>query len=638
MVTGQRAFRGETSADTLSAILHHEPPEMTASGRDAPPALERILRRCLEKNASERFQSAHDLAFALEALSGSGAAVAARREGGPGRLRVMRLAAGLAILAALGLAYGYVQRQGAGVQESNLSFQQLTFRQGWLQEARFGPDGTVFYSARWGGGGDDVYFTRPGNPEGRALGFAGAQVASVSPSGELALLLRPGDDDQRTLARLSFPGGAPRELASNVSAADWSPDGQDLATIRFFNRIEFPAGKVLFESNTRLGVPRFSPRGDRIAFFEGSSESGAREVGTIWSVDLAGRKTRLFTGAIELGDGLAWSAGGDELWFVSAPETGEGTVLRAVDREGRIRDIRAFDGWVGLKDIAPNGDVLVQRLLYQSGLVVIDRDGKEKELTWLNRSGVADLSEDGKTVLFTENIRESPFVYVRRTNADAAVRLGEGQARALSPDGKWALGIAKETFVLYPLGTGQPRVLAVAGVKPPFDIHWAIFFPDGKRLLLSINFPETASLRLYALDIETGRAEPLLPEGKPGKTSLNHPFSPDGRQLLATFSDNHPYGIYTLEGGGFEDIGLTALDLPTCWSSDGRYVFYRAWRDQRHLYRLDLRTRRKELWKELPPIDALSEVTWVVSTGDGKSIAYSYERAQADLYLVKGLR
>jgi Tol biopolymer transport system component len=637
MVTRQRAFQGETSADTVSAILHSEPPEMATSGREVPSALERILRRCLEKNASERFQSAHDLAFALEALSGSGVAVVAPHEVA-GRLRAMRLAASLASLAALGLAYGYWQRQDRAVPESNVSFQQLTFRQGMLDDARFGPDGTVFYSARWGGAEHDVYFTRPGTPEDRALGFVNAQVASVSRSGDLALLLDDaGDDEGRTLARLSFPGGAARELTSDVYAADWSPDGQDLATVRFSNRIEFPTGKVLFESNTGLSNPRFSPRGDRIAFLEGSSETGVGPAGTIWSVDLAGKKTRLFTGAVHWGDGLAWSAGGDELWFISVPETGEGRVLRAVDRKGKLRDIRAFDGWVGLTDIAPNGDVLFWRALYQERLAVLDRDGKQKDMTWLNRSEVADLSEDAKTVLFTEDIRSSPFVYVRSTDAAEAVRLGEGSARALSPDGKWAVGIAKETFVLYPLGAGQPRVLSVVGMKPPFDINWAIFFPDGKRLLLSLNFTETASLQLYALDIETGRAEPLLPEGKSGKTSMTHPFSPDGKRLLATASDNHPYGIYTLDGGGFEDIGLAVLDLPIRWSSDGRYVFYRSWKDQRLLYRLDLRTRRKEVWKELP-LDPLSRVTWVVTTGDGKGIAYTYQRAHTDLYLVRGLR
>ena len=638
MVTGQRAFRGETSADTLSAILHREPPEMGASGREVPPSLERILRRCLEKSASERFQSAHDLGFALEALSGSGVAVVAGHEEGLKRHRTMALAAGLAGLAALGLAYGYVQRQGAGVRASDVSFQQLTFRQGGLHEARFGPDGTVFYSAHWGGGEDDVYFTRPGNAEGRALGFEDAQVVSVSPSGELALLMHAGDDERRTLARLSFPGGAPRELASNVNDADWSPDGQDMATIRFSGKLEFPAGKVLYESDTSISLPRFSPKGDRIAFLERSSESGARPAGTIWSVDLAANKTRLFSGAVTEDDGLAWSPGGDELWFVSLPETGEGTVLRAVDRKGKVRDIRAFDGWVGLEDIAPNGDVLLQRVLFQQGLVVIDRDGKEKDVTWLNRSGVADLSEDGKAVLFTETIRESPFVHLRRMDAADAVRLGEGQAKALSPDGKWALGIAKETFVLYPLGAGQPRVLPLVGVKRPFDIHWALFFPDGKRLLLSVNFADTDNARLYAIDIETGRAEPLTPEGESAGTSMTHPFSPDGRRLLATVADNRPYGIYTLEGGGFEDIGLSLLDLPLRWSSDGRYVFYRSRKDQRLLNRLDLRTRRKELWKELPRVDALSQVSWVVTTGDGKGIAYSYTREQADLYLVKGLR
>ncbi|MGE5234687.1 MAG: serine/threonine-protein kinase, partial [Acidobacteriota bacterium] len=69
MLTGERAFQGDTAADTMSAILREDPPALVTAGRDLPPGLERIVRHCLEKRPEDRFQSARDLAFDLEALS-----------------------------------------------------------------------------------------------------------------------------------------------------------------------------------------------------------------------------------------------------------------------------------------------------------------------------------------------------------------------------------------------------------------------------------------------------------------------------------------------------------------------------------------------------------------------------------------
>jgi hypothetical protein len=638
MLSGRRAFKGNTAADTQTAILKEDPPELSEVKPPVPPPFQHIVRRCLEKEPERRFQSAHDLAFALEALSGSGSEALSPGLRAPrSKRRAVAVAVAVASLVALAVAYLRRPTAGSGAGPPRVSFQQLTFRQGGLHEARFGPDGNVFYSAHWSGKADDVYFTRPGNPEGRSLGLGNARLLSVSSSGELALGLGASDTGVGSLARLTFPGGAPRELVSKVSGADWSPDGRGLAIVRGRHTLEFPEGKVLYQSEARIGPPRFSPQGDRIAFFESSLSSGDRPTGTIWSVDLEGSKTSLFRGTMDEEDGLAWSASGGELWFVSRPETGDGSLLRAVDRNGKLRDVQTLDGWASLADIAPSGDVLLQRYLFQQGLVVIDRDGREQDLTWLNRSQINDMSEDGRTILFTERIHESPFVYVRRRDEADAVRLGEGEANALSPDGKWALGNSKETFVLYPLGAGSPRVLPLTGVKPPFDIHWALWFPDGKRLLIEIYSFETQSSRLYALDLATARLEPLSPEDRSAGTSMTHPFSPDARRLLVSVQNDRPYGIYTLEGGGFEDIGLSLGDLPIRWSADGRYVFYRARPDQRRVYRLDLQSRRKELWKELR-VDAMSGVSWVVTTGDGKSIGYTYNRWQADLYLVKGLR
>ncbi len=641
MLTGRRAFSGATPADTLAAILHAEPPELSGTGLAVPPGLERSLKRCLEKSPTERFQSARDLAFALESLSGSGGAADARAHGSrPARsMKAVAVAtAVIAVLAALVGAYGSSRLRRAPAPDQP-TFHQLTFRQGAIHRARFGPDAqTIFYTAHWSGGDDDVYFTRQGNPEGRGLGLQDAVLLSVSATGELALLLRASSWEKRTLARLSFPGGAPRELVAGVSDADWAPDGRSLAIVRGGTRLEFPPEKVLYTSGAGLGLLRFAPQGDRLAFVEPSAESGARASSTIWTIDLEGRRTPLFTGFMDLDDGLAWAPGGSELWFTCRPEAGEGSVLRAVDRAGRVRDVRTFDGWATLDDIAPNGDALLKRDLFQKGIVVIDRNGNQKDLTWLNRSAIADISEDGKTIVFTDLVQESPFVYLRRTDSPDAVRLGEGTAKGLSPDGSLVLGVTKESFVLYPVGAGQARVIPLTGVAPPYDIHWAMWYPDGKRLLVSIKFPKAGSRsRLYVFDLQTGRLDPLSPEDQSVGVSMTHPFSPDAKRVLAS-DDVEGYGLYSLGSRVLERIGLSADDVPIRWSTDARYIFYRSMADQRRIYRLDLNTRRPELWRELPRIDALTQVSWVVTSGDGKAIAYSYNRQQGDLYLFKGLR
>src|SRR5512138_3483400 len=74
MLSGRRAFHGESAAETMSAILKEDPPELSNTNKSVSPGLERLVNHCLEKNPSERFQSARDLAFALGALSGSGTA------------------------------------------------------------------------------------------------------------------------------------------------------------------------------------------------------------------------------------------------------------------------------------------------------------------------------------------------------------------------------------------------------------------------------------------------------------------------------------------------------------------------------------------------------------------------------------
>src|ERR1700736_2016238 len=150
MLSGKRAFHGDSAADTMSAILTKEPPNLSETNRNIAPALERLVRHCLEKNPEERFHSAHDLAYDLAALSGesiSGARAATRLPGEISKRRVRApVAAGLAVAALVlgALASRALFRTAADPPR----FTRLTFRRGLVQSARVAPDGdTLVYGA-----------------------------------------------------------------------------------------------------------------------------------------------------------------------------------------------------------------------------------------------------------------------------------------------------------------------------------------------------------------------------------------------------------------------------------------------------------------------------------------------------------
>ncbi|HMI30443.1 MAG TPA: serine/threonine-protein kinase, partial [Candidatus Limnocylindrales bacterium] len=159
MLSGHRAFRGETNAETMTAILREEPPELSREGRPIPPALDRIVRHCLEKSPHERFQSASDIAFALEALSGisdSGpkTVVAGGTQGRARRLVVPVLAALLLLAAGAWIGSHFAK----GGSQAPTVYRKLTFRRGVVYTARFSGDGhSVYYAAGWDGAKPEVY-------------------------------------------------------------------------------------------------------------------------------------------------------------------------------------------------------------------------------------------------------------------------------------------------------------------------------------------------------------------------------------------------------------------------------------------------------------------------------------------------
>jgi len=646
MLSGQRAFRGDTAADTITAILTKEPPELSQTKKEIHPGLERIVRHCLEKNREERFDSARDLAFDLEALSSiSGpAAISPPVAASEHKSRLPMLVAALALVV-LGAAAGLLVGKGVW-SRPHPSFHQLTFRRGNIGSARFAPDGqTVLYSAGWEGDPLEIFVNRLESPESRPFGLAGAEVLAISRSGEMAVstgrhvvaaFTRSG-----TLARMSVSAGnAPREITEDVHWADWAPDGGSLAIVREVagrERLEFPIGRALYETAGWISHPRVSPKGDLIAFVDhpGRGDDGGR----VAVVDLSG-KTRPLAGPFESAQGIAWSPRGREIWFTAAV-TGGNRALWAVTPSGRSRLLARVTAPVTIQDISASGLVLMTQDTSRIGTAVrLAGEEKERDLSWLDWSVAADLAPDGKTLLFFESGEGGGAgysVYLRKTDGSPAVRLGEGAPGTLSPDGKWVVSLlhpaSEPQVAVFPTGAGEARKLPRDGL----NIQRPDWLRDGKRILFTANEPGRGA-RVYVQDIDGGRPRALTPEGY---RSFRWTVSPDGKVFAAIGPDRRHY-LYPLEGSEPTALaGLSGLDLPIRWSADGRSLYvYRRGDLPAKVYQVDVATGRKQLWRELMPADAagVTDIVVVCPTPDGRSYVYSYSRILSNLYVVEGLK
>ena len=649
MLTSKRAFAGESVADTMSAILHNDPPELSITNSNLSPALDRIIQRCLEKHPEERFQSASDVGYAIEVLSGvSGAGTSTKVEPLPVK-RAWRLSPALLIITLSVLAVGMAAGIFVGRRTSSLlppSYQRLTFSRGTVWNARFAPDGqTVVYSAGWNGNPLDVFSARAGKTESRSLKLESTDVLASS-ANEMAVLRNRQYlgwyISRGTLARMPIDGGAARDILEDVQEADWSPDGTKLAVVRWVNgrnQLEYPVGKVLYETAGYISHPRVSPKGDLVAFMDHQVQWDNR--GWVAVVDLTGKKTVL-SGEWAAEEGLAWSPAGDEVWF-TADRAGEADALYAVTLSGRERLVVRMTSHLMLYDISRDGHVLITSFNDLTSIIgQPPGERKERDLSWLDRVFVTDLSPDGKAILFEyegEGAGINYAAYLRKTDGSPAIRLGDGSSPRLSPDRKWALAIlyTPPQMVLLPTGAGEARQLERGPIE---QYGWgASWFPDGKRVVFPGREPGH-DWRCYVQSIEGGLPRPITPEGTTG-TFQGTFISPDGRLVIASDA-RHQRSFYPVEGGAPQPIShLESGDEIIGWSSDGRSLFLARTQEMPiKVYRFDAATGRKELLKEVMPADPAG-IFWpnyIFMTPDGKGYVYSVRRMLSDLYVVEGLK
>ncbi len=642
MLTGQRAFRRDTSAETMTSILKEEPPDLSASGKPVPPGLDRIVRHCLEKNPEERFQSASDLAFDLASLSGS-STTGAQAVRAPVSRRAVTAALAMAALAALGVLSFLAGRQAAPVAEQP-RFQRLTFRDGYISAARFAPDGqTVVYSAQWDNGPTEIFTTRLEFPESRPLGLKESVVYAVSGSGEVLIGQRATVSrfgiQTGTLSAVPLAGGSPRELVPDVRGADVGGGAASFAVVKDVGdryRLEFPAGKLLFETSGYISHARVSPDGQRVAFMDHPVRHDDR--GWVSVVDRGGGKKRLTQEWAGSQQGLAWHPSGKEIWF-TASDVGPNMSLRAVNLEGKERVVLRTAGRLKLHDIAPDGRVLLTREAWRDRIMAYtDGQPRPLDLSWLDGSGVTDISPDGSAILFDEWAAAAGPMYavcLRKLDGSPPVRLGQGGRARFSPDGKWALvmfPVSPVRYALLPIGAGEARELPLSNVAPVGIGAW---FPDGSAFLFRGTEPGR-KIRTYRQDIQGGAPRAVTPEGVVGFL-----VSPDGKTLVAR-GPEEKWILYSLANGDRRSLaGLPANHEPIAWSADGKNLFSFALDPLAlRVHRLSLATGTLEPWREHLPHDSAGvlDKRFAVITPDGKTSAYSYTRVLSDLYVVEGLK
>jgi eukaryotic-like serine/threonine-protein kinase len=616
---------------------------------DAPRYIETIPRRGYRfVGAVERLPRTNGNGAATNATASVASSLPAPNNTASRRKYVILLVTFAGLILAL---FGFVWKRAPwrrGQTELDSEFHRLTFDTQEVAGARFTVDGmSIVYTAGHSPHQTETFLYHVGTEGPQSLQIGKYIVLSVSKNGELAVLNQTsghnmgvtGRNPSGILARVPLGGGGPRDLLPDVEAADWSPEGE-LAIVRYVggkSRLEYPIGKVLYETTGWIASPRFSPKGDTIAFLDHPTAPDDR--GSVALVDLSGKK-RTLSEFWESERGLAWNSQGTEVWFAAAA-SGLNRQLHAVDLGGRTRQVLSVPGGLSLHDISKEGRVLLTRDNERLGILFVSPgSGEPRDLSWADWSMVTDITPDGKEILFGEegeNSGPSYHVGLRPTDGSAPVILGSGGAQSLSPDGKWALSIMPpptNEMLLLPIGAGSPKTLD-RGTIERYRAGRANWFPDGQKVVFGAYAAGHAS-QCFVQSIDGGKPRAFTEDGV-----LSCSVSPDG--TIAGVTEDSRVLLYfsELSRKPEREFKLALGEFPSGWTTDGKSLYLTNSADQSPaITKLDTTTGRRQPWKQLslPSTETGLKGGEAVITPDGQYYAFTYSRHGSDLYWVEGLR
>jgi hypothetical protein len=647
LLSGKRAFQGETPADTMSAILKEEPPELAQAVRDLPAGLERIVTRCLEKQPAARFQSAHDLAFALETLSTHSSAAVPALAGPAGRRggrRAVLAASGLA-LAGLALAAGWFLA-GRMAPRRQPEFRQLTFQRGYIHSARFGSDHqTIIYGGAFAGRPVELFSTRTDATQSRALDLPSADVVGIAKNGEMAILL--GRHHQGswmrlgTLAQVPLSGGSPRAVLDSVFDADIAPDGASLAVVRASGagqQLEFPIGHPVFKTPGWIALPRIAADGRRIAFvvhpFMGD------DIGYVAVADAGGQVRRLSEDHNFL-QGMAWAGRGDEIWATSGEDRGGTLWSAAPGRKERV--VLRTPAPMRIHDVSPAGAVLITSDALRADISGrLAGDEHDRIWSWWSDDMIGGLAADGSAFTGSGPLpgqTDDNISYLRRNDGRAPVLLGTGGPLAMSPDGGFVVsatfGHDRDKLRVMPAGLGQPRVVELGGIecRSTGNLPNAGVSADGRRIAF-VGTEGGRGPRAYVLDLPGGRPRAVTPEG------VASVLMAPGGDAVSVLDVSGRVFVQPLAGGAAWTVpGVLVGEIPIGWTSDGHGLLVWDRTFPARVFRITLPGGARSLFREITPDDPAGILYGsLVVSPDGRYYLYRARRFLSDLDVVTGLR
>jgi Tol biopolymer transport system component len=662
MLSGERAFKGDSAVETMNAILIRDLPEPSGPPEDTlPPLLDRIVRHCLEKNPEERFQSVRDVAFDLETASGT-TSTATRQLIAPSREKPRWLvpAAGLATALLVAGAFQIGKRSGARGRTADIptiTFSQQTNQQGVEKFPALSPDGSSLAFVSRESGNDDVYLQRVGGHNPIALTKDSADddtQPAFSPDGStIAFRSARGGGG---IFVMGATGESVRRLSDVGYNPSWSPDGK--AIVVATEGVDQPLGRTGISELWTIDVasgekrrlfagdavqPSWSPHGDRIAFWAIPKTTAQRD---LWTISSKGGTPVAVTQDAPLDWNPIWSSDGKFLYFAS-------------DRGGSMNLWRiVIDEKTGKASGAPQA---VTAPSLSTAHITISRDGKRIAYLALNElasiekipfdssSGKAgspapllrqsgallspDVSPDGESVVFRSGGQEDLFLV--RSDGTGLRKLTDDLHRdrgpSWSPDGKRIAFYTNrdegryEIWAINPDGSGLTQLTRTAG-RGWFP-SWS---PDGKR----IAYPTGTETVVFDVAAGPARApEPLPPFPEPGRWFQVTSWAPDGRVLAGQGGELASAGgggvvLYSLEGRRYDR--LTDRGAKPLWLRDGAHLLFLA--DPEHVALMDRLTKQSRNVLTAPRGSQIADFT---ISKDNTWICVIRSNDEGDVWLAK---
>ena len=646
MLAGQPPFQRPTSAETMAAILNEDPQSLSQITPAISPGLQRIVQRCLEKSPAQRFQSASDLAFALEALSESGIpaldanSVADRRWPRrplelPASVIAISLLAFVAItaFAAVGLATFFKPSPASNLLDST----QITFS----ADPKQGP---VFTD------GSRLYFSNDSKPSEMSIAGGpivptqilgpGMQILDISrdSSTVLGLKLDLNDNNGRgTLWTAPMLGGTARKLSDHLAlSARWLPDGRSIlfSDLRSLYSIDVDGQnlRTIWTGPGDLDDLSLSPDGRNL-----SLTVATNSIPRLWTLLADGRnahplqfdwppESRQFAGQ--------WTPDGKRFLFLS-------------DREGpnnvyEIVPPRWFEFWKKSTAVKLTGNQLSIEAFSPArdanGVYVLGRmdegtmrayDPKSRKMVpYLDNLSMLGfvVSPDGQWMAYTEY--PSRHLWKSKLDGSERLQLTNSYAGMLgwSPDGKWVVFSDFKNLYRVSADGGAPEKLTPDG----HDDVQPSWFPDGKKIAFNYFPYPDQPLRIRVLDLATRQVSTM-----PGADGYFFPlWSPDGKYLVAVAENPSRMVLYSAETGKWKD--LHTFEAPwgwEVWAKDSKSVYMSYQSGKNGIYNLTVPDGR---WTEVTDMEGVNPTeldAYLSLTPDGQPAMMS-RTGVAQMYLL----